>query len=199
MHPDYPKRSKGPFTEYQEERFQNYDRQRQSLKRRTPFEDRYFESESSSNVARFDLFDLNKRTTRRQPLNNQPSQRFESPFGQRRARDQMRYERISPFNKQQADPMAERQYFNIEMTVTGQETQLRLDTDESYDLAVQTIGDTTTATIIAAEYYGARHALETLSQLIAYDELSNSLQVVKMAKISDKPSFRYRSMLLDTG
>jgi len=211
MHPNYPQKSKGPFTEYQEEKFQNYDRQRnnqQSQRRRTPFEDRFFEEYhmGGDDVARFDLFELDDRNDRlrRQPLNQEQTQgqRFESQFNnqqQRRGREQMRYERISPFNKQQASPMAERQNFDVEITVTGQETQLRLETDESYDLAVQTIGDTTTATIIAAEYYGARHALETLSQLIAYDELSNSLQVVRTAKIADEPQFRYRGMLLDTG
>jgi len=207
MHPNYPRKSKGPFTEYQEERFQNYDqRQRnfkQSERRFRPHmggDDRFQGEEFSSNVARFDLFDLNNRG-RREPTQEQSQLKSQRPRFDRqsRSRDQMRYERISPFSKQQASPMAERQYFDVEVTVTGKETQLRLDTDESYDLTVQTIGDTTTATILASEYYGARHALETLSQLIDYDELSNSLQVVKTAKISDEPSFKYRGLLLDTG
>jgi len=200
MHPNYNQKFKGPFTEYQEEKYQNYNRQRnnqQSQRRRTPFDDRFFEEDFSSDVARFDLFELNDRL-RRQPLNQEQSQsqRFESQY---RNREQMRYEKVSPFNKQQSSSLAERQNFDVEITVTGQETQLGLETDESYDLAVQTVGDTTTATIIAGTYYGARHALETLSQLVAFDELSNSLQVVKTAKISDAPQFRYRGMLLDTG
>merc|ERR1719290_442965 len=35
--------------------------------------------------------------------------------------------------------------------------------------------------------------------MIAYDELSNSLQVVKTAKVSDEPAFKYRGIMLDTG
>lgn len=50
--------------------------------------------------------------------------------------------------------------------------------------------DTTTVTILATTYYGARHALESLSQLIAFDEDSNSLQIVRNAKINDAPKFK---------
>lgn len=52
------------------------------------------------------------------------------------------------------------------------------------------MGDETTATILASTYYGARHALETLSQLIAYDDINNAVQVVRDAQIQDAPSFR---------
>lgn len=51
--------------------------------------------------------------------------------------------------------------------------------------------DTTTVTILATTYYGARHGLESLSQLIAFDEDSNSLQIVKDAKINDAPKFKW--------
>jgi len=110
-----------------------------------------------------------------------------------------RYEKKSPFNKQQASPLSESQIFNVEITVTQIDTQLRLNTDESYQMTVQTRGDTTTATILASTYYGARHALESLSQLIAYDEINNSLMVVSSAMVSDEPAFSYRGIMLDTG
>jgi len=110
-----------------------------------------------------------------------------------------RYEKKTPFKRQKASPLSERQYFDVEITVTQTDTQLSLNTDESYDMSVQTRGDTTTATILASTYYGARHALETLSQLIAYDEINNSLMVVSTALISDEPAFSYRGMMLDTG
>jgi len=195
MHPDYQQRSKGPFTEYQQEKYnnpnKNYKHQRDQQQDQS--------EEGDKPVARFDLFDLNKRH-KEQPQDQSQRQRFDSQFrNQDRQRDQMRYEKISPFTKQQASPLADRQNFEIEVTVTGPETQLRIDTDESYDLVLQTVGETTTATIIASTYYGARHALESLSQLIAFDELSNSLQVVKTAKISDEPAFKYRGIMLDTG
>jgi len=196
MHPDYQKRSKGPFTEYQQEKYSNLDKNFRSFR-----DNRYREDDRTENVARFDLFELGNQLRREQPESQGQSQAFRGQFRseERRGREQMRYERISPFNKQQASPLAEKQNFEVEVTVTGPETQLRLDTDESYDLAVQTVGETTTATIIASTYYGARHAMESLSQMIAYDELSNSLQVVKTAKISDEPSFKYRGIMLDTG
>jgi len=110
-----------------------------------------------------------------------------------------RYERKSPFSKQESSPFAERQYFDVEITVTQDDTQLSLNTDESYDMTVQTKDDVTTATILASTYYGARHALESLSQLIAYDEINNSLMVVHTAMISDEPAFTYRGIMLDTG
>ncbi|CAL4125344.1 unnamed protein product, partial [Meganyctiphanes norvegica] len=201
MHPDYRQRDKEPFTEYQEEKYRKADREYKQSERR--FRGDRFEDENES-VARFDLFELSSKLRRQNPESQSQSNRqnFESQFRnqeQRRGREQMRYERISPFNKQQASPIAEKRSFEVEVTVTGPETQLRIDTDESYDLAVQTVGDTTTATIIASTYYGARHALESLSQLIAYNELSNSLQVIKTAKISDEPAFKYRGLMLDTG
>jgi len=110
-----------------------------------------------------------------------------------------RYERKSPFNKQESSLQAQKQYFDVEVTVTQPDTQLDLKTDESYDMTVQTRGDTTTAAILASTYYGARHALESLSQLIAYDEINNSLMVVNSAIISDEPAFPYRGLMLDTG
>jgi len=134
------------------------------------------------------------------------SKEFKGPFTQYRDDDDMnynnefeyRYERKSPFRKQRSSPSSETQMFDVEITVTQDDKQLSLNTDESYDMSVQTKGDTTTATILAATYYGARHALETLSQLIAYDEINNSLMVVSTAMVSDEPAFSYRGMMLDT-
>lgn len=54
----------------------------------------------------------------------------------------------------------------------------------------QTVEDETTVTILATTYYGARHALETLSQLIAYDDINNAVQIVRDVQIRDAPSFR---------
>ncbi|CAL4199762.1 unnamed protein product, partial [Meganyctiphanes norvegica] len=207
MHPDYRQREKGPFTEYQEEQYRNPNREYNEEKMHREYRGDLYKYEYES-VADFDLFELSSKVRRQNPesqsqsQSNNPRLRFDFQFRnqeQRRGREQMRYERISPFNKQQASPVAEKQNFEVEVTVTGPETQLRIDTDESYDLAVQTVGDTTTATIIASTYYGARNALESLSQLIAYNELSNSLQVIKTAKISDAPAFKYRGLMLDTG
>ncbi|MPC83304.1 putative beta-hexosaminidase fdl [Portunus trituberculatus] len=45
---------------------------------------------------------------------------------------------------------------------------MSLDTQEDYQLEVKTAGGVTTATINANTFFGARHALETLTQLIEY-------------------------------
>ncbi|XP_037776157.1 chitooligosaccharidolytic beta-N-acetylglucosaminidase-like [Penaeus monodon] len=105
----------------------------------------------------------------------------------------------SPFLRERSNPGVESHNVNIEITVTASDRKLRLDTDESYNLVIQTVEDETTATILASTYYGARHALETLSQLIAYDDINNAVQIVRDAQIQDAPSFKYRGFMLDTG
>jgi len=86
----------------------------------------------------------------------------------------------------------------LDIRVTGDTTRLGFDTDESYSLSVKTLEGKTTAVVAAASFFGARHGLETLSQLVEYDELRNSLQIVSNATIEDAPAFKYRGILLDT-
>ncbi|KAG7167815.1 chitooligosaccharidolytic beta-N-acetylglucosaminidase-like [Homarus americanus] len=87
---------------------------------------------------------------------------------------------------------------NLDVTVNTDATRLSLETDESYSLSVSTTGQTTTAIIITATYFGARHALETLSQLVEYQEYQDSLMIVSTAEVSDSPVFKYRGLILDT-
>ncbi len=47
-------------------------------------------------------------------------------------------------------------------------------------------------------YLGVRHAIETLSQLIVYDEFSNSVLVPNSVSILDAPVYTHRGILLDT-
>lgn len=56
----------------------------------------------------------------------------------------------------------------------------------------------TSATITATTYFGARNGLETLSQLIVFDDLRDKLQIIQDAYIEDKPVYPYRGILLDT-
>ncbi|XP_042224093.1 chitooligosaccharidolytic beta-N-acetylglucosaminidase-like isoform X1 [Homarus americanus] len=86
----------------------------------------------------------------------------------------------------------------VEVTVTERATRLSLETSEAYTLGVTTLGPHTNATILASNFFGARHALETLSQLIEYDEATGALQILSTAAISDSPVFKYRGILLDT-
>lgn len=86
---------------------------------------------------------------------------------------------------------------SVDVTVNGVNTSLDLETDESYELTVTTSNDLTTAVIRAPSYFGARHALETLSQLVEYHETADALMVVT-ATVTDSPVFPYRGILLDT-
>lgn len=86
----------------------------------------------------------------------------------------------------------------IKITLKSQETKLTLSTSEAYELQITTQKNIVSVNINADTFYGARHALETLSQLISYDMLSDSLQIVSSADIADSPAFPYRGLMLDT-
>lgn len=67
---------------------------------------------------------------------------------------------------------------SIEIEVESESLELSLDTNEQYELELSpTDGNELLARISAVTYYGARHGLETLSQLIAFDEFTNQLKV----------------------
>lgn len=86
----------------------------------------------------------------------------------------------------------------IDIAVDTAEEYLQISTDESYFLRVSSEGEKTLVLITASTFFGARHALETLSQLIDFDEDHNSLQIVSTASIRDAPMFPYRGFILDT-
>lgn len=77
--------------------------------------------------------------------------------------------------------------------------RLTLDTDESYQLKIETSDEhEVLAKITAKTYFGARHGLETLNQLIVYDDIRRELQIVSKAFIDDAPAYKWRGLLLDT-
>lgn len=68
--------------------------------------------------------------------------------------------------------------FLIKVSVTrSEETKLRLGSDESYNLTVRPNEDDLVATVRAKTFFGARHGLETLSQMIWWDENEGILKV----------------------
>lgn len=82
---------------------------------------------------------------------------------------------------------------------TPEITDLTLETDESYILKVSETSDgRVNATITADNYFGARHGLETLGQLIIYDDIRKEMQIVRDVSITDKPAYPYRGISLDT-
>ncbi|KAI5632375.1 glycosyl hydrolase family 20, catalytic domain-containing protein [Phthorimaea operculella] len=77
--------------------------------------------------------------------------------------------------------------------------EFSLDMDESYELKVQPVSnDKLNATITANTFFGVRHGLETLSQVIFYDEISEQLLMITDVSVSDKPAYTYRGIILDT-
>ncbi|XP_047476575.1 chitooligosaccharidolytic beta-N-acetylglucosaminidase-like [Penaeus chinensis] len=86
----------------------------------------------------------------------------------------------------------------LDITVSGAVTRLSLETPEAYTLDITPRETVISVTILASNYFGARHALETLSQLIAFDDQEGLLQIVSSAALTDSPAFKYRGILLDT-
>lgn len=64
----------------------------------------------------------------------------------------------------------------IDITVTGNSTRLSLDTSEAYTLGIEIKEQAVYISIFSLSYFGARHALETVSQLIVYDDVLGFLQ-----------------------
>ena len=52
--------------------------------------------------------------------------------------------------------------------------------------------------ITANNYFGIRHGMETLSQLISYDEVTDSLQIHDFAHIQDSPKYSHRGIMIDS-
>jgi len=95
------------------------------------------------------------------------------------------------------------QAVSVSISVASEDLALTTETDESYSISIQqTIGkkegDSVHVGVTAPTYYGARHGLETLAQMISYDDLSDTLQIYKSASVSDKPEYKHRGILLDT-
>ncbi|XP_030756365.1 chitooligosaccharidolytic beta-N-acetylglucosaminidase-like [Sitophilus oryzae] len=89
---------------------------------------------------------------------------------------------------------------NIKIDIVDQDlTILTLKADESYYLEInQHIEGVLNVSIQSETYFGARHALETLSQLIIYDDIRKRFLASKSVKISDKPIYPWRGIILDT-
>ncbi|KAG5681024.1 hypothetical protein PVAND_010490 [Polypedilum vanderplanki] len=86
----------------------------------------------------------------------------------------------------------------IEVTVESDDMVFTLDTYEGYKLKISENNDGVHAVITAKNFYGARNALESLSQLIVYDNIRNEILAVAAVEIEDEPKFKYRGILLDT-
>ncbi|XP_058807710.1 chitooligosaccharidolytic beta-N-acetylglucosaminidase [Phymastichus coffea] len=95
-----------------------------------------------------------------------------------------------------------RRKVDVRLAVESSNLYLGWETNEAYSLEIATMGSDVTVIISAATVYGARHGLETLSQLIVPVPGSNGtsgLVMLDSANIRDKPVFQHRGLLIDTG
>ncbi|XP_029723474.2 chitooligosaccharidolytic beta-N-acetylglucosaminidase [Aedes albopictus] len=89
-------------------------------------------------------------------------------------------------------------YFSVKVETT--ETSLTWTTDESYDLFVEDHEGLLEISIVAPTVFGARHGLETVSQLTAlrtYPD-GNCLLILTSVNLKDYPHYPHRGLLLDT-
>lgn len=89
----------------------------------------------------------------------------------------------------------------VRIRIDSANLKLYSETSESYQLNITSSANRVMAQISAETVFGARHALETLSQLMVRrvdDMKRNGLVIVSSAQISDKPAYQHRGLLLDS-
>lgn len=86
----------------------------------------------------------------------------------------------------------------IMIDVEDEEAKLGMGTNEHYHIQGYTNTGVMIIKIKAETIFGARHALETVSQLIVFDDIRRELQIVAEFEIDDKPAYSHRGFLLDT-
>ena len=84
------------------------------------------------------------------------------------------------------------------MSVSTSSLEIDIDTNEKYDLRIICDADSTKIEILAETYFGARHALETLFQLILFDHINEAFVISCDIEISDEPFYKHRGVMLDT-
>eukprot|EP00091_Calanus_sinicus_P012321 TRINITY_DN27859_c0_g1_i1.p1 TRINITY_DN27859_c0_g1~~TRINITY_DN27859_c0_g1_i1.p1 ORF type:complete len:316 (+),score=75.20 TRINITY_DN27859_c0_g1_i1:262-1209(+) len=90
---------------------------------------------------------------------------------------------------------------NMEINVLVQlgEENVSLENDESYNLSITKSGaNLVSVTVEAVCFQGARHAVETLFQLMDWDGDQGTYLVVDDVQITDSPFYPHRGLLIDT-
>lgn len=112
--------------------------------------------------------------------------------------DMSKLERSAGGENRRSDARYSR-YVQVHVSVNGSgDPRLRLDTDESYKLFLKPVAGNQIVEIKANSFPGARHAFETLSQIVWLDPYAGSLLILEAATIHDAPKFSFRGLLLDT-
>jgi len=88
---------------------------------------------------------------------------------------------------------------NLMIVIKSDVTKPNLEVDEEYSLEIRDGGKNNLEVEIRADtYFGARHGIETMFQLAQYDLFSRSFLISSSVKISDKPYYPHRGVMLDT-
>ena len=88
---------------------------------------------------------------------------------------------------------------NILIGVTSALLKPDISMNEEYSLEIREGGKNTLEVEIKAEtYFGARHGLETMFQLAQYDQFRQTFLISSGVKITDKPYYPHRGVMLDT-
>jgi len=88
----------------------------------------------------------------------------------------------------------------LTIEVSSDVTDLGVETNEHYSLQVKGEGGEAGLQIIirAETYFGARHGVETLFQLIQFDSVEDSYLISADVNIEDSPHYPHRGVMLDT-
>ncbi|XP_008558028.1 chitooligosaccharidolytic beta-N-acetylglucosaminidase [Microplitis demolitor] len=86
----------------------------------------------------------------------------------------------------------------IKGLINDSDMTLRLSTKESYKLKINKRKSSVSVIIRGENYFGVRNALETLSQLIVFNDFVDKIQIATNVSIIDGPVYPYRGILLDT-
>ena len=100
-----------------------------------------------------------------------------------------------------ANPIGINFHINLVATDLTTATKITEATDESYEMVISYAEARAllSANISAVNYFGLRHGLETLFQLVEYDNVAGSFIVLNDVRIKDWPEFPHRGVMLDTG
>eukprot|EP00756_Hemistasia_phaeocysticola_P008020 Hpha_TRINITY_DN14466_c1_g2::TRINITY_DN14466_c1_g2_i1::g.157279::m.157279/K12373/HEXA_B; hexosaminidase len=84
---------------------------------------------------------------------------------------------------------------SVQFKVSSATTELGMETNESYSLS----SSGGAAFVVEADtVFGARHGLETLSQIVHWNAIQGGYGVVGGVVVTDAPAFPYRSVMVDT-
>ncbi|KAJ8962193.1 hypothetical protein NQ318_018160 [Aromia moschata] len=89
-------------------------------------------------------------------------------------------------------------FLKINIKVAGNDRKIKMSTNEEYNISVTNEDNNVFVNISSPTYFGARHALETLGQLIWFDTQVQKLRIVHDVQIYDAPKFSHRGVMIDT-